>query len=104
MPRHHFGQGRAPGQSPRLNLEVLEERTLLSANNSLLVTFNSGMNVTVGQQVVAGPTVGQAVETAPDLYVVNVASGVNASTALTALQADPAVAHAEINSTLSISS
>lgn len=104
MPRHHFGPGRAPGQPLALNLEHLEERTLLSASTSLLVTFNSGVNVTVGEQVVAGTTVTQAVGSTPGLYVVSVASGVNANTALTALQADPAVASAEVNSTLSVSS
>ncbi len=104
MPRPHLGLSRAPGKFVFLNLEILEERTLLSASNSLLVTFNSGVAVTVGEQVVPGTTIEQAVGTTPGLYVVNLDSGVNATSALAAFQADPAVANAQLNSTLSVSS
>jgi serine protease len=104
MLRSHPGPGRARANTPLLNLEPLEERNLLSASSSLLVTFNSGAGVAIGEQVVPGTTIEQAVSSTPGLYVVNVDSGVNPDAALAAFQANPAVANAQLNSTLSVAS
>src|ERR1700761_7060737 len=102
MPRHQFNSARAPGQLLALNLEILEDRTVMSSSGSLLVTFYGGVNVAIGQAIVRGTSVAQTVGNTPNLYLVNVNSGTNANDALTAFQADPAVKSAEINSALSI--